>query len=799
MNHQFKLKCLAGSIAGAFFALDASMAFAALEEVIVTARKRQESLQDVPVVVQALTAEALEANGTTTFQDLNDQVTGLQIQNTGAVAPQINLRGVTGDSTNVATDNAVSINLDGVQHSSAQLLRFGLFELASAEVLKGPQALFFGKNSPGGIVALKTKSPTEEFFSEVQAGYEEAAERKYGHIILSGPLTDNWGGRIGVKYTDQEGFFENIWGKGDTTVSRPFEQYGPNFDSTVVAGTLQGNFDRGGLSFKVYRAEQDGADYTQTDLFGDCADVPNLTNPYSDCTVNDKYSAAPWSDASGSRFGANEPTFDYELTQLTLEANYEINDTWEFNNILGWIEIENSLFGNVGARNNGDAPDVSATTGTLALGNAAVIESISEEFRFSGDFDNFRVMFGAFLDDRETNSGANVWISPTSRIRPDAEVSVEGESWSVFAQTDIDLTEQLELSIGARYTEEERSISGRNFETLGSRVEGPHFFLNPEREYTNLSPELTLSWRPAEDVTLFASYKEGFKSGGYNSSTLDGSSTNRATGPAPIDQSFKPENVSGYELGAKLELLDNNLRVNAAAYNYSFTEMQLTQVRVVDGAPDVSTVNAGESTIRGFEVDFLWQTAWEPLMVSGNFAWSEGEFDEFIQQCNQYQLNVDPAGCNVDVDNSLATDAGGLVAGTGFDAQDRAGTPLRAAPEYNGTLNLIFDTELSDTVRFRANVSASWKDEAQLGGENDPRFVADAYWTYNGRLGVYAEDESWAVDLIGRNLSDADEPINLFYNSRQIDPVLGGTQPAALRINPREIAIQFTFRPDLFF
>ena len=207
-NKQFKSKMLAGAVATAMLGLDASMAFAQLEEVLVTARKRQESLQDVPVVVQALTSETIEATGTTTFADLNTQISGLNLTNASSVSPVVALRGVTSDATNNSADSSVAINLDGVQHSSSQLLRFGLFELSSAEVLKGPQALFFGKNSPAGVISLKTNNPTEEFFSEVQVGYEEAAERKFGHVILSGPLSENWGARIGMKYTDQEGFLK---------------------------------------------------------------------------------------------------------------------------------------------------------------------------------------------------------------------------------------------------------------------------------------------------------------------------------------------------------------------------------------------------------------------------------------------------------------------------------------------------------------------------------------------------------------------------------------------------------------
>ena len=795
---QYKPKMLVAAVTTVILGLDASVAFAQLEEIVVTARKRQESLQDVPVVVQAITSEAIEATGTTTFADLNTQISGLNLTNSGSVSPVIALRGVTSDATNNAADSSVAINLDGVQHSSSQLMRFGLFELASAEVLKGPQALFFGKNSPAGVISLKTNNPTEEFFSEVQLGYEEAAKRKFGHVILSGPVSDNWGARLGVKYTDQEGFFENIWGKGDPAAARPFDEHGPNFDSTLVVGTVRGEFDRGDVAFKLYHAELDGGQYNQRDLFGDCSTTPQPTNPFSTCELDDTFSAAPWTDETGSRFGASRNTSDYELDQFSIEVNYDINDTWDFNNIIGLIDIENFYFGNVGGRNGGDDSVSPFTTGgSLALGNKVDIESVSEEFRFSGDFDTFRFMFGAYFDDREAVNAGNVWIRPDFKVRPDSEVTVDGKSWSIFAQTDIDLTDALELSLGARYSEEERRISGRNFETLGTRIQGNHFFDNSKTEYTDLSPELTLSWRPTEDVTLFASYKEGFKSGGYNASFLDGSSTNRDTGPVPVDTSFSPENVNGAEVGAKMEFLDNNLRVNATAYNYSFTDMQVQVVRLVGGIPEVSTVNAGESTIRGIEVDALWQTPYEPLRVSANLNYNKSEFDVFLQECNQYQLNVSLGACNVDVDNSLLTDAGGLATGTGFDAQDRNGTPLEKSPELSGSFALMYDASITESMRLRANFSASYRDEADIAGVNDPRQYSDAHWILGARLGIYAEDDAWAVDLISRNLTDELQPIDAAYNTNQVDPVTGGQQPSAMVNSPRETVIQFTFRPEL--
>ncbi len=797
MIRHFKPKYLAGSIAAAFFALDSSLAFAALEEVIVTARKREESLQDVPVVVQALSADSLEAMGTAEFSDLNDQISGLSIYAGGPTQPSVNLRGIQGNAINPGTDEAISINLDGVQHSSSQLFRFGLFELESVEVLKGPQALFFGKNSPGGIIAMRTKNPTDELFTELQVGYEEAGERTYGHAIVSGPISDTWGGRLGVRMQNADGFFENVWGQGDASVTQPADRTGPDFDEIVAVGTLRGEFDRGDVSFKVYRGERDGNDYNQIQIYR-CNDTYQVLNPYEDCELNDKFSAAPFSvDPSSSRVADDEHSYEYEMTQISLEVNYEINDTWEFNNILGWVDMENYFFGNLGAR-------TTTFPNSLFAGQLAEMDQITEEFRFSGDFDNFRFMFGAFVDDRTLKTTSKVWLSEVFPFSPDGVTEIGGESWSVFAQTDIDLTEQLELSIGARYTEEDRDYKGENLDSSVFAPAGTHQVVNPELEYTNLSPELTLSWQPADNVTLFGSYKEGFKSGGYNVVITD----TMAGAIAPIENDFEREDVSGYELGFKLQLLDDTLRINGALFTYDYTELQQSAFFETDGVISTRTVNAGEALMEGFEVDLLWQTPWELLTVSANLAFNDNQFDNYAAECNEFQRFVDSTGCNVNLDGitdpsdpnfSDTTDDGDgtLLEGTGVDAQDRSGHPLRRAPEWSGSIGLNFDAAVTETVRFKANLMSSYSDDYMANGENNPWGIQDSYWIYNANLGIYAEDGSWSLDLIGRNLSDEAVALTVYDNSAT--SVNG--EPEALNVSrnaPREIMLQFTFRPDLF-
>ncbi|MEO0438619.1 MAG: TonB-dependent receptor [Pseudomonadota bacterium] len=773
---------------------DAKIALAQLEEVTVTARRVVENLQDVPVTVQALSSETIRDYNIFDFNDMNNQVSSLNIYTLGPTQPSVNLRGIQGDAVNAANDEPVSVNLDGVSHSSAQLFRFGLFDVQSVEVLKGPQALFFGKNSPGGIIAVRTKNPTEEFSGDFLGGYEANGERYFGHAILSGPLTDNWGARVGFRYEESDGLYNNIWGDGDPTATQPVDATGPQYEDFMFNGTLRGEWENFDITFKAYNANREGGQYNAVGIKV-CNDATPILNPFSDCKISDDFSAA---DAftvppGNSVFAADEPTFEYELTQLTMDINYQFNENWSVNSITGWIDLTNFLFGNVGAR------PVENIDGGLFQGTDIAVESFSQEFRVTGDYDNWRINTGVFFDDRETVQGGQAWIAPFFKLIPDSEGTVKGESWSIYGQFEYDLNDLWTISLGARYTDEDRSVSGRNLESfaplnLGGVVvpEGPWVLSQPDINYTNLSPEFVLSYRPTDNMMFFASVKEGFKSGGYNLALLDAAPTTLTQ--APLDNTFEEETVLGFEVGAKMELLDNTLRINTTLFSYNFEDLQQAAIfQSPEGGIILRTINAGEANTQGIEVDFAWNTPVEGLTFTGNATYNDSEFDDYVSQCNEFQIFVDPAGCNVDVDGSLATDAGGLLAGTGFDAQDRAGHQLRRAPEFSGSLTATYETAVSESWRLRFNLQATYTDDSRLDGENNPWAVQEDYWIYNGFVGLYSTSSGWSFDLMVRNITDEAVAIDAFDLSRSNLP--GIPQATAYdRNKPREIIGQISYR-----
>ena len=206
---------LAGSAAvgtfGSARAQDAAAGTAgALEEIVVTARQRGESLIAVPVAVSSITAEALQSYGTTDVRDLVKLAPSLNIDRASSGAGGVlALRGIGTSPGQAGFDQAVSINIDGVQTGRARVLTQGLFDVAQVDVLKGPQALFFGKNSPAGVISIRSAAPTREFEGYARAGYEFGADEAVIEGAVSGPLSDAWAARLAVRYRDMNGWLRN--------------------------------------------------------------------------------------------------------------------------------------------------------------------------------------------------------------------------------------------------------------------------------------------------------------------------------------------------------------------------------------------------------------------------------------------------------------------------------------------------------------------------------------------------------------------------------------------------------------
>lgn len=787
MNKQINaLKALLlGSTASVICVLDTEMSFAQTEEVavdriVVTARKREESLQDVPVVVSVFDKETMESKGINSIDDLAQITPGLLTEASGTSSNLgvIALRGVSTGAINVASDQAVAINVDGIQIESVLGLRAGQIDLQQAEILKGPQTLFFGKNSPGGVISLKTADPTDEFFLQGRGGYEFGAEEKFGELIISGPLTDTLSARAVVYYTDVEGWIDNTEPTGIDDVI-------PSYDEVITRGTLR---------WEPTDAFTATAKLTYSDRSSDKrswyqkvnCDIP--ANTTSDCTLDHRAAFTPPVDLLG-RYGGQQPFDDTTAWFASLNMDYRLSDNLTVSSVTGYYDIEQDYFDSVFERGAGDVVALGVDPGTGApifFPNEALVasndkvDSISQELRLTSDFDGpLNFMIGGFYDNREVSTDIVVQLAVIGV--PASKQGVMSESFSVFGQLIYDVTDQLELSGGLRYTDESKRYEGVIFEPIVDAASGtvlapagsPIIPADDRFQADNVSPEATLTWRPRDNVTLFASYKQGFKSGSFDTS---------ATANLPLailngafDIRFENEDVEGFEGGFKTTWAGGQLTFNGAGYYFDYTNLQLTSFDPITISTRV--INAGGATVSGFEAEFQYRPAnVGGLSVNGALAYNRARYSEFVTDCNQ---------------TLLVTGACPLP----NDQVDLAGEPLTIAPDFTASLGFTYDGFINEKFGYRFGSSLNYSSEYFTDPRNEPISEQDGFATLYANFGIYGANDKWSLDFIGRNLTN-----ELFVIQSTNQPftnlgVPGARQDIVSVVNRgREVIIQLTLR-----
>lgn len=764
---------------------------ASLEEVVVIARKKDERLQDIPVAVSVFSKSQIEALALQGFEDVAELTPGLSIKSAGGRESLISLRGITTGGLNTSSDQAISINIDGIQLSDATVLRSGQYDVEQIEILKGPQALFFGKNSPGGIIHLRTSDATDELFAQFRAGYEVEADERYGEMVVSGPLHETLGARLLLRSAKQDGAYDNVAPDAlDTELPRFDEDFGRLTMNWRPGEQFQSRF-------KVAYGEIDGGPQGFEQRFG-CGssglDEP-VSGPLETCKFDRKLvKGTPDPRLSPlARTFRSQPEGDTSTLLSSLEWSYQLNDTLRLTGLTGYYDLDYFDYDNI-------LPILDATA--LVGGIDQSSKSLSQELRLDSDFDGaLNVMVGAFYDDRRYDADSALLVNGSALF--ENRQKVDSDSWSVFGQLTWDVTDTLEISGGARYTDEERSLSGTAPLTPGGVVivppgsyAAPDVLTGPlqpdpdEVSYTNLSPELALSWRPHDSYTFFASYREGFKSGGFNTSVVGGASL--AT--VPGDQSYDEETVEGFEFGVKSEPLPG-LRVNAAAFHFEIQDMQLSTFDFSGGGVATRVVNAGEAQTQGVEVDAMWLPGGlDGLVLSAAIAYNDTEYtDELFSPCNGLQIAGERGGC----DFRATPDGVVPVAPGSGDTQNLRGEPLLRAPQWSGNVGAEYEFSPGRDWRVRLHGNASYSGSYQTNARYDPRAKQDDFWLLSAGFTVISPSEHWTIDLIGRNLTN-----EIYLTGSGVDVPQGGTVPGVSAgelqgsgSTPRAYLLQITYRP----
>ncbi|PKP82670.1 MAG: hypothetical protein CVT79_04305 [Alphaproteobacteria bacterium HGW-Alphaproteobacteria-18] len=569
------------------------------ETVVVTAQRREQSLQDVPVAVTAFSAEQLKNNSIETIQDLALRTPGLTVGAVDPVQNNFSMRGIgtaAGISQNAGGDGSVVVFVDGVYAGRGGTVDLDVLDLERVEVLRGPQGTLFGKNAIGGLIQFVSRKPsdTPSFFAEGTAGNFD----RYNLTVRGNmPLSEKVFLSAGVAHKQRDGFeFNETTGNAvnnqKVTTARAALRLLPSDSIDIVLRADLAQQDQLGNP-------RDNNCDTSFNGGVHCVGVnpdPRIVNAYTDGQIFRQIGSYSAEVTWDTTFGT--------LTSLTAlrDVKYKFVTPFFSNPVNPPTQIESTDFGQEDAT------------------------QFSQELRFAFEALNDRLQgqVGLYYLDEEIDrlqGQIQDFPAPAQTGTAIYPQSVNAKSFAVFGQFDYDLTERLTATAGARMTWEEKSGTFAGFKVAGPGLPPPlgsldGYDVEASQEWDAFTPRFALNWKAADNVMVYASAAKGYKSGGFQglSGTAAGAST-----------AYDPEFAWGYEIGAKTEWLQRRLILNAALFKTDYEDLQISQL-----VPLCCVVvsNAAKAEIQGFEVEFVGRLT-DQFRIDGSYSYLDTEFVEY--------------------------------------------------------------------------------------------------------------------------------------------------------------------------
>ncbi len=757
-------------------------------EIIVSARRRDERLMDAPVAITAFSGEALASNAATKFTDIATLVPGMVAGRAASgSSASVFLRGVGSTALSAGFDQSVSFLIDGIPLTRGREISLAQYDVSSLQVLKGPQALFFGKNTTGGLIYVTTNNPTNQFEAVLKTGYGFNAREVYGEGYISGPLSDSLRARIAVRASTSKGAFVNTADPVSTNISG-FKQYRRDDrrgGSQTISGRLTLEYDASqNLSFNLKAGYTDLQDNSPTDMLenlcGSGRTVPRPTagvapSPVTDCQIDGRAAvvSVPVEIAqAGYPFAGNGDLYAHLKSGFAVLNTKLDGGMIDMNSITSYYRFKQT-----------DLNNVSGQTYPNTFSQLADYSQFAQELRFQSKFDgNVQAQVGAFYAKSKFTFNSAAWIfnvpyDPVSKtyVTFIRNSSFDADSLSFFGELTVNLSEQLELSGGARYSYESRDSEQHSGapNAAFANVFPDGVVITDRYRQGNLSPQATLRYKPSEDLTLYASYKQGFKAGGYNLSQSLTRAASRAAG------AFKAESARGGELGLRSKLLDGALAFNATAFYYKYTDLQVQTFDPVTIGQIVG--NAGTLVTKGLEADFSWNLG-GGLSLNGAATYADVRYHDYIGSCFGGQTVAE--GCNLNPNASGA-----------FNGQNYEGRTPPKAPRFAGQFGAEYATPVGGDWELKLASSVNYTSSYNFTDTLRPDGVQKAFAKLNASLQVTSPDERLRFSLIGRNLTN-----KLVVTAANDIPSTGGTgtgtangirsDMSAFVDNPREIYIE---------
>lgn len=781
-----------------------------LEQIVVTARKKVENLQNIPVAESVISSSTIQNMGITSIEKVSNVAPQLIIGRSGpGNGAAIGLRGISVNTTSISLEQSVATVIDGVYYSGGRALNEGLFDVARVEVLKGPQSLFYGKNTTAGAISVTTAEPTSSFEAMVRAGYEFKAHEPTLEGVVSGPLSDSLSVRLAGRWSHQYGsLFTNATHPQSIVVTDVAT--GATATQTIPAATRDqpgtaAGIMRGSLrfepssSFKAVvrasynRSDIDAINASQVRIV--CPTGVAQSDPGAPCgrrRVISEQGVSPEYAASNKLLGlrGGQPYGQYR--SFALNGNFEFNaDKFSVSFVPGYIWWRNRFLGDFDHSVDFPSPSTDGNHGSEQSSTKAFSSELRVQTKLGGPL-NF--MFGGYYQDSRLNflqdiifpgGLANSAVTdPALKYLTIRKVShTYGKTYAGFGQVMFDITPTLNLTGGARYTHEKKnSLFSQPYVVPGYDAIFPEGAIGDDQTFNNFSPEVTLTWKPAPNVTTYASYKTGYKSGGFSISGL------LVVGQDPKEPAFAPEKVKGFEAGVKSTLLDNQLRLNLDLFNYTYSDLQVDFFN--SATISYLTLNAGKARTRGGELQFEFAPrSLAGLSINGAVGYTDARYRSFpFAPCLAGQT-IDE-GCLTG-----ATPEGVRV------YQNLTGAHTQQAPEWTGALGVNYDTPVSEGLKLGISTNMRYSSSYALNPfvyDGAARFIQGDYVTLDASVRLGAADGGWELALIGKNLTNAfvassadDSP----YSGSGTGTKAGIAGDTLASINdPRTVAVQATVR-----
>ncbi|MDT0574717.1 TonB-dependent receptor [Croceicoccus sp. F390] len=761
---------MAQEIAADANSADAAQEFQDEGAIIVTARRREERLVDVPIAVTAYSGEQLLQRGATDVTDIAQTTPNTTLEASRGTNSTLTafIRGVGQQDPVSGFEQGVGIYLDDVYLNRPQAAVLDIYEVERIEVLRGPQGTLYGRNTIGGAVKYVTRQLPQEFSLKARAAYGSYNQID-GIVTASAPLNDIV--RVGgsVARLTRDGFGENLTTGLD------------NYDKDIWAG--RASVELGGYGEPVLIRLT--GDYTK-----------DKSNPRGGhrLVVGQLSNAPVLSDVYDTRGGLIDPAQEVEAYGLSMNVSADLGAGLTLRSISAWRQDDSASPIDFDA-----LPAVDVDVPAFYRN-----EQLSQEVQLLYDDGGaLQGLIGFYYLDAKADTQFDVRLFTTlAGLTGFTEANVDTETYAVFGDFTFDLTEQFSLSVGGRYTWDERtgSILRQNYLGGGSPVFGgagvpfgsPLTNFNGKEDYRKFTPRASLSFQPTIDHNLYASYSKGFKGGGFdprgvgvNAPDLDG---NSLLSDAEISDflSFDPETVESYEIGYKGNLLNGDLYVALAAFRMDYTDVQIpgSVACVANGIPTFCGVvsNAGKARFQGVEVEANARLA-RDLLTGGdrmNLALSGGYIDA---KYKEYITNIAGLG---------PTDVADF-------------RQVQNTPEFTGSATLSYSTDLGDG-ELAVSGTGSYRSKTYQFEIPNPFFDQDGYALFDANIVYTAPGDRFSIGLHGKNLLDkryktsgytfvAADPItgDLALNNGQVIPTLGkeGTLTAFYG-NPRQVFVSAT-------